>query len=167
MSQTSYLTEHPEAMRGLKVDTRFDHVASGLNWTGAGIPVGRGVVRDLTNGDAAVKLPAAGATDFYGVAILTDRLIKARSGLGSASTVEYDDKDAVNVLRAGACWVYCEDAVSAGDAVFMRFQNAGAGEEVGSFRSDVDGGDAVAVTGAIFGKTITAAGLNWIEFRLP
>jgi hypothetical protein len=102
---------------------------------------------------------AISLVDLEGVAIL-------ESGKEPASTTapgyQFDDLDAVSVLRLGAIYVVTEDACDENDAVYMRITAAGA-EEAGSFRSDSDGGDAVQVDGLRFRKSSGVAGFNVLE----
>ena len=55
-----------------------------------------------------------------------------------------------------------------GAQVFVRIANVTvAGDPLGMPRSDVDGGDAIALTGARYGATTTARGLVKIEINRP
>ncbi len=80
---------------------------------------------------------------------------------------EYEQYEVVPVLRRGRVWMLAEDAVAEGGAVFVRFTSAGA-EEDGRVRSDADGGDAVALPGAVYRSTTTTTDqLVLVEINLP
>jgi hypothetical protein len=59
-----------------------------------------------------------------------------------------------------------EDAVTAESAAFVRFVAAGA-EQLGAFRSDADGTDAVALPGAKFVTDAIAGELALLDINLP
>lgn len=63
----------------------------------------------------------------------------------------------VPVLRRGQVYVYCEEAVTPDDAVFVRHTANGPLTILGAFRNDNDGGNALALTTAAF---ITSAGIG-------
>lgn len=99
--------------------------------------------------DSAVTL-----ADFEGVVIYDASVEPANA------TYEFEDGDAVSLLYKGTIWVRTEDACSAGGGVFVRVGGSG---DLGAFRSDVDGGGAVQVTGARYAYASSAGGLNMIE----
>lgn len=128
-----------------------------VNGDAAAIPYGVGVVKD--GADDVVDLPTSLAeitNDFRGIAIWQE-------------TEEYDaDGIAVGksftILEKGWALVAVEDAVASGDAVFCRAVAAGA-EQLGAFRSDADGTDAVAVPNAVFRSSTSGAGLAIVELN--
>ncbi len=75
-----------------------------------------------------------------------------------SSTLPYAVDDTVRIAHGGEIWVDAEDAVAAGDPVFVRFADAGV-TGLGSARSDADTADAVACPNAIWASTTAAAGL--------
>lgn len=82
------------------------------------------------------------------------------------SEVGYPSQSAMSILRRGLVWVVVEDAVVAGGAAFVRFV-ASATEQLGSFRSDADSGDAVALPNARFKTSASAGGLAILDISLP
>ena len=78
----------------------------------------------------------------------------------------YSDGDPMPVIKKGRVWVPVEDAVTAESAAFVRFVAAGA-EQLGAFRSDADGTDAVALPGAKFVSDAEAGGLALLDLNLP
>jgi hypothetical protein len=66
--------------------------------------------------------------------------------------------ETVQIATEGEVWVAAEDAVTAGAPCFVRFADAGS-TGLGSFRSDADTADAVALPNAIFTSSTTGAGL--------
>ncbi len=126
------------------------------------VGLGKFVVIDQANGDDAVKLPAASAD-------ITSKLAKgfvmhAHSQESSLSgSPEWPQGYAAPILSKGQIYVEVEDAVSEGDEVFIRFQ----GGNEGGARSDVGGGDAVALPGAVYRSSTTGAGLAVVELNLP
>lgn len=74
----------------------------------------------------------------------------------------------MSVMRQGTLIALAEEAVVKGTPVFVRIANVTvAGDPLGMPRSDVDGGDAILLTGARFGETTTARGLVKIEINRP
>jgi hypothetical protein len=100
--------------------------------------------------------------DFEGIA-LYDHSMVPNVVPSQDQTAEYHDADTVSVMRKGAIWVETEDACSAGGDVYVRVAASGANTQLGAFRSDADSANAVAVTGARWGKDSSAAGLNVVE----
>lgn len=74
----------------------------------------------------------------------------------------YAAGETVRIARAGTVWVAAEEAVTAGASAFCRFADPGA-TGLGSFRSDADTADAVALPNAIFASTTAAAGLAKVK----
>ena len=60
-----------------------------------------------------------------------------------------------------------EEAVAKGAPVFIRIDSPAAGQFFGGLRSDVDGGNAIQVLGAVFKSTLTAAGLAKVRVNRP
>ncbi|BBO74407.1 hypothetical protein DSCW_18240 [Desulfosarcina widdelii] len=77
----------------------------------------------------------------------------------------YADGDVMPVIKKGRVWVPVEDEVTAESAAFVRFV-AGAGEQLGAFRSDADGTDAVALPNAKFVTDAAAGELALLDLNL-
>lgn len=120
------------------------------------LPTGSGTNRTFTVGisvlDATVNL-----ADWEGV-VLYDPM--AGGGITPSTESEYEDGDTLAVMRKGAVWVVTEDACSAGGDVFTRISGSG---DIGAFRSDADGGAAIQITGARWGRTSAVGALNIVE----
>lgn len=119
------------------------------------------------SGRRLVHLPQTG-TDVtargtaLGVALHTQAVENALSG----ESLGYSPESAVSILRRGRVYVQVEDAVVEGAQAFVRHV-AGAGEQLGAFRSDVDGSDASALPGAYYRKSAGAGELAVLEINLP
>ena len=83
-----------------------------------------------------------------------------------ASNEGYADGDPMPVIKKGRVWVPVEDAVTSESQAFVRFVADGA-EQLGAFRSDVDGADAVALPGSKFVSDSEAGGLALLDLNLP
>lgn len=100
--------------------------------------------------------------------------VTSGSGLGIAlrdksKFTESDDPDfaeteTVPVLTLGTVWVNTEDAATFGSQPCVRFTTDTDGSDLGAFRSDTDGGKAVALPGARFRTTRADAGLALVEY---
>jgi len=74
----------------------------------------------------------------------------------------------LSVMRQGTLVALAEEAVTKGAPVFVRIANVTvAGDPLGMPRSDVDGANAIQLTGARFASTTTARGLVRIELNRP
>ena len=145
-------------------DVPSDISVSLVHENGQEIPFGVLVVRDDLLGDRYCRLPYQ-ASDItgnqsYGVSKREGTKMPNDGGFAKFSHVPYMDD--------GRIWVVCEEAVSNGDAVYVRVvADASAGEQLGSFRNDADGGDAVLLPGARFIEDTDGAGLAPLYIRLP
>jgi len=131
--------------------------------------IGFGIVvsRDQMD-DQKARLPIAAAdiTDAkiaLGFTVMTQAI---EQNYGSAGSSGYVLESAMSVMRKGRIYVQTEDAVADGGSVYVRHV-AGAGETLGSVRSDADGSDADILPGAAFRKTTSAAGISIVELNLP
>jgi len=124
------------------------------------MPLGLLAVVDQANGDGAVMLPTATGdiTNLTAGVVLHSHAIES----SASGDPQYPQNAAVNVLRKGRVYVEVEDAVDEGAAVFARHT-----ADFGKFRSDIDGGDATLVPGAVFRSSTTGAGLAVVEINLP
>lgn len=84
----------------------------------------------------------------------------------NAGQVVYDAGDVVSTLRKGQIYVLAEEAITTDDSVFVRFRASGSLVK-GGFRTDVDSGTAVAVTGWHYTKGASAGGFAIVETNLP
>lgn len=132
---------------------------------GTDIALGVGVVPG-SSADLAIA-PSAGSVDadFLGVTIKGTVEISVNDGLSTSESV-FAPGCSVSVMEEGACVVMTEDAVAFNGAVFMRIVATGT-EVFGAFRSDADGGDAIAITGAKFRSATTGAGLAVLKVNRP
>ncbi len=78
----------------------------------------------------------------------------------------YVQYDAVPIVTDGPIHVHCETAAAQHGAVFVRFTTDTDGTDLGNVRNDSDGGKAVALPGARFDKTITAAGTTVVVVKM-
>lgn len=151
MPQLTVTDFSEKAVEGGLVDTGFTDKIT--NFSDDTVPFGYGLHED---GEGKSKLPA-GAGVFRGVALHTVTVEQV-----AGSDLSYAPNNAIPVLRKGRVWVRAEDAVTADAQAFLR--QAGGNE--GQFRSDVDGGNAVAVN-AWFRTSAGAGELVILEVNLP
>lgn len=156
--QTSYSLDMGNGLAGLKYDIGN---ASTLSYTAdAEINFGSAVVAG--SDENHVKLPAASSDKFLGIALRTQAMIPNADGSSS-----YKAKDAVSVLSQGRVYVKVEEAVAAGDSVFVRYASGVGGSVPGLFRNDADTSTAFELTRARFIAGADAGGLAVIEINLP
>jgi hypothetical protein len=143
MAQTSYSNNHGVAFKGMKADSRFDFVATGVaeGIIGFGFGLKRG-----TDPEYQVLVIDNVADVFHGIALYEE----------SQTTGNYPDTKPVNVLRQGSAWIETTVAVNAGEPAYVDVST-------GNFTNVSTGNVA---TGGAFGKTIAAAGLTTIEINL-
>ena len=133
------------------------------------IPFGVGVVEDLTGlSDERAHLPQATGDittvgSFAGIAVHSHA---AEQDKGGINNLGYEPQSAMSLMRRGRVIVQVEDAVVKGGLPFVRFV-AGAGEQLGAFRSDADTSDAVALPNSRFVTSSGAGGLAIVEINLP
>lgn len=133
-------------------DTATEFVSSHL-------PTGSGTNRSYTLG-VAVLDSSVTLADWEGVAELSPMMSGTGSSFDGILGAEIDDKETFSALRKGALTVVTEDVCAAGGDVYTRISGSG---DFGAFRSDADGGAAIQITGARWGMTSSAAGLNKLE----
>lgn len=141
-----------------------DLTTSNLQAAGQELPYGVGVVADpraAVSGEQC-RLPRltgeVTAGTFLGIT-KCDTMRESNSGNG------YTNFAAVSILRKGRIKVQVEDAVAEGGQVFCRFTDPSTSYGLGSFRSDADTSDAVAVPGAMFLTAASANGLAVVELN--
>ena len=135
---------------------------------GTKVPLGVGIVQGSE--DFIGKLPDGASTDadFRGIAVLNDDA-DINSGLpGDFSG--YSPGFEMKVANVGDWIVYSETAVAKGGDVYMRIA-AGATpdlQQLGAFRADADGGNAILISSLKFMEFSTsAAGLALIRANRP
>jgi hypothetical protein len=132
-------------------DTRIaeEVISPGRLVTGVGATIDGGVLLPTTS---------AGVTTAGSVGVAMFNTAK------SEVTSDYAANEPLTRVTQGRLWVRAEDAVTDGADVFVRFQSG----TLGRFRSDIDGGNAVALPSAKFRSSTTAADeLAVIELNLP
>lgn len=116
-------------------------------------------------------LPAqsgAGGTFTLGIAVLDTVTIADWEGVAMFTPFEggqlvpdangeIQDGETLAVMRKGSIWVVTEDACAPGGDVYTRVGGTG---QMGAFRSDADGGNAVQIPGARWERASAANGLN-------
>ncbi len=130
---------------------------------GTDIPLGVGVVPGAADGEA--QLPGAGSVDadFLGIFVNAVVDVKVNDGQAFAAVDHVSPGQCLSVMNMGEVFVSVEDAVAFNGQVFMRIQNPGPGQSLGGFRSDADGGNAIALTGARFRQTTTGPGIARVK----
>lgn len=157
-AQTSYAINMQPGYAGQLADLGWDNrTDSFINADTVNIDFGLAVVR----GNAAYKavLPTADDQEFLGV---TERDISLENLTGS--TIAFLPTQPMPILRQGKIFVTPETNVSAGDPVYYRV-TAGVGEQLGAFRNDDDGGDAVLISNAVFDTEATAGNIATLYLK--
>ena len=161
--QTTFNNEHGVAFPGMKADAGFDRVRSALNEEAVAIPFGLLVVQG-TEDEEALLYDAAGL-DPLGIVIHThafnNQALSNDDGVAAG--------EPMGVLTRGSIRTLVETGdtgVVAGGSVYAR-HTAGVGEQLGSLRSDSDGGDATLIPGLVFRSTTAAGDSAIVEVNLP
>lgn len=131
MSQTNYQVNFDKAFEGMLGDANHMDALSRVI-EGAGVLFGKAVT--FGTNDNQCKALSAITNKVMGVVIHKH----VEEGVLAA-------KEAVSLLRKGRIYVKVEEAVSPGDAVFVRAVAAGA-EEAGSFRASADSTDCIDIS---------------------
>jgi len=164
MTQTTYNTQAPLAFAGLLGDPNKDaYIRSMTNEDAAVAPFGLGYAEGT---DPAVQFAAfSGAGVFAGIlAHRHQTQVRAQFGPGGTlGTTGIQENEVGDIVTKGRVWVEVDEAVTAGGAVFVRHTTA----DIGKFRTDIDGGDAQEVLGAVFRSTTAGAGLALVELNTP
>jgi len=156
--QTTYTTTHAAGAEGAVVDAQLANVQS--KSAEEAIPFGRFVTRGT--GAEQCKLPTSGLEVAQSIGVA----IRVQDDVANASDVlQYEVNRGVSILDFGVVYMRPEDAVTAGDPVFVRHVAAGA-EELGSVRSDTEGTDATAVGGCQFMDDAAAGELVRVRVRM-
>lgn len=137
------------------------------------VPFGVFVTQDLNlsglGADNIARLPIAGGEVTGKVALGVALLDQATENVlvsSGQTEVGYSPQSTMSILRRGRVYVKVEDAVLAGGNVYVRHV-AGAGEQLGAFRSDADGGDADVLPYSRYKSGAGAEGLAILEIALP
>jgi hypothetical protein len=155
--QETYNLYFTPAIEGQFAYGNYNNYVESYLETGA-INFGRGVALD---GERKCKLVSADTDSVIGIALATSS--KQKPTLDGQT--QYDEKDAVNVLRKGSIWVYVQDpdGVTAGDDVFVYFS----GTNQGQFANDAQTSTAVQIPGAKFKTDAVQGALAVVELNLP
>jgi hypothetical protein len=133
------------------------------------VPFGVLVVEDATGlSDERAHLPQATGdiTTVGKVAGISVHNHGVEQNKGGINNLGYEPQSAMNLLKKGRIYVTVEDAVVKTGLPFVRFV-AGATEQLGSFRSDADSGDAVALPNASYVTSASAGELAVVEVNIP
>jgi hypothetical protein len=144
MAQLTYPTDMTNAFPGMLADSKQENDVLSRAWENAtsqphGTVIGVGT---LPEEQADVLADAAGA--ILGVIVHTHA-----EEVGSDDQNLVDTNRMANVLRQGRIFVELEDAMAAGDAVFVRVAAGAGGTVLGAIRSDADTATAREATGII------------------
>lgn len=131
---------------------------------GVNIPLGVAVEHGSADDFASLLDGSTADADIAGV---TTRGLDALVHDYGSNDGLFEPGQTMNVLHEGDVIVYVEDAVTKGAGAFTRIANAVAGKTLGTFRSDADGGDAIAMTGAKYQSSTTGAGLAILRVNRP
>ena len=112
--------------------------------------------------DEEAALPASAADVARAIGVNQYLTHKAEDASGN----EFAALDVMSILQGGVIAVAVEDAVASGDQPYARHTAPGA-EQVGSFRSDDDGGNAAPVPNCRYVSSTTGAGVAWLSVNLP
>lgn len=139
-------------------------VANSQEAGGIDIPLGV-AVRDGSADDLATIL-GAGTVDADLLGIHVRGIDALVNELGADNNVVGPGKT-LSVLSKGVAAVLVEDAVTKGANAFCRIANPAAGDPVGLFRSDADGGDAIQMLSAKFDSSTTGRGIALVRVNRP
>ena len=157
--QTSVNDYRDKGLAGQLADIGNHDVITRANAYGDTIPFGVFVTKGANEGEAVLPDATGEVTGLVGLGVV-GRSNMQPQGEG------YADGDPMPIIKKGRVWVPVEDAVTAESAAFVRFVAAGA-EQLGAFRSDADGTDAVALPGAKFVTDAIAGELALLDINLP
>lgn len=153
MSQTTYNEKMDVSFEGMLADSgRIDALSAlieGSDIAGFGLAVKRGTAENQ------VAALSANTDKVAGVVI--------HKHVESGLLEEFED---VSILRKGRIVVKVEEAVVAGDPVFVRAVTAGL-EVAGAFRKSADSTDCIALTNCEFVTGAGIGGLAVVDLNLP
>lgn len=134
--QITYSKDHAANYKGQVVDANDAGIFSAVSE--AIVPVGTALIEGSAAG-TVIEANAAGT--FKGVSVRSLDIQATAAGV-----IQYEDEQEVACLRRGRIAVEADETVAAGEPVF--FVHTGGNE--GTFRNDVDAGNAQIVVGAEF-----------------
>lgn len=165
MSQTSYSTNQLVAFAGQLGDIGPHDIGTFVNSVLASVPFGVAVSMDPASGDGHFKLPAASGDLVRNLLLGVTAATQAIENLGSGGG--YKINAAVGVMKKGRVWVQVEEAVVAGDPVFVRIASGAGGTQLGSFRKSADTATASQVLeGMQYLTSAAAAGFALLQINL-
>ena len=141
-----------------------------MSVTSLAIPAQTGVGGTATVGVAALTATMT-ISAYRGVAVRQPIKTSISSGglygfpgiTSTTVTADYVDAEIVPCLTAGGIWVYGEEALAEGDAVYVRVA-AGTASVLGGFRNDADTATCVLIPGAKVERDSTGAGPALVSF---
>jgi hypothetical protein len=157
--QTQVNNYMEKALAGQLADIGQADIVTRINASRDTIPFGVFVTKGTNEGEATLPGATEQVTGTVGLGVVLRSHTQPR-GEG------YADDDPMPVIKRGRVWVPVEDTVTAESEAFVRFV-ADAGEQLGAFRSDADGTDAVALPGAKFVSDAEAGELALLDLNLP
>jgi hypothetical protein len=159
MSQTSYATNMTRGYAGMRADAGPKDVASFVSEeASAEIPFG--VVVAFGASEGLCELPDASTDVLCGV-VLAEQTFEVGNELG---TTGVKPKLPVSVLRKGRVLVRCEDAVTPGQRLFVRYASGAGGTQLGSCRRSAVASETIdATTQGVFLTSASAGGLAVLE----
>lgn len=134
------------------------------------LPFGHGVVRRTTGANVtskSVAIPSGTGQDIMGVtARIHSNVDDTNASPANLQGEVAPFKDA-SVVHEGQIWVEVDEAVAAGDPVFLRHTAGGTGPGVpGTFRTDADTARADAITNAKFESATTGVGTARVSMNI-
>ncbi|MCG8433481.1 MAG: hypothetical protein MJA83_05575 [Gammaproteobacteria bacterium] len=164
MSQTSYVVDPALAFRGMLEDVnKSRYIRSYANGDAAAVGFGLLVRADATNPEEQFQNFSATSQVPLGVTVHQQaQQDPSLAGTGAVALLE-----TVGILRQGRIWVFVEEAISVGDAVFFRHTAGGGGSEIGAFRTDADTATADQLVQAQWLRGSTPQNVALLEFAIP
>lgn len=162
MSQTAYTVDPAVGREGALVDASLAKDVLSRAAEGA-INAGRFVINGTSVGRQA-KVPAASG-DITANKVLGVTLYDAAK---ETAEPEFADEDELPILASGKVWMLTEDAMTAGNPVFVRHTAGGAGQVPGRIRSDLDTNKAIALPEVrLLTSSSGVDGLVQVQLNLP
>jgi len=107
------------------------------------------------------------AADIIGISYLTHNRQQQIAASTNGGLTYYMDTEPVNICQAGTIWVYTAATDAAPNKTVYAQVIKDSTKYAGLFMTDADSSKAVALAGAKFEKTLTAAGLVPLTINLP
>jgi hypothetical protein len=175
--QITYPNEQGQLYAGALADSGIKDVVSMRNDHSAAIPFGVAVAQGSTHD--AVVVPANVNNIIVGIAVHShtqnnqNELFPTQHvGFGAAenSQAGIPQNQYLSVLKRGRVWVYVEEDIAMGDAVYCRVTASGGNTILGAFRNDADTATCGLVANARWVAPSTHTGLGrvaMLEIGLP